>query len=718
MLFLNQIILADELQKSQTTTQEIIIKATQTDVEAQRDFVAGKIIIGRKRIEESGLQTVAEFLKREPAITVGRDGRLGLIGLSGYTQILIDGAPAPSGKGINELDLKNVEKIELVKSTVAEFGPFSIAGTINIISRKVDQTTYQQIQVGIGGTGQRANGNIAWSINQPMSDSPISLSVQLSANTNSTPSSSAFIQTVLSEGLAFTTPYTGTTDNNNQNSILSANSTVVWQANPRNSFKFSPGIGNFVFKQTSEERKNYGDGRSSNARQQTRGPLTFFSLPLNWNFKASENIKLDLNWNSNLLYGHSSTIRTEIFLPPLSITRTNEGSNKSIANTLRLTSLIRSFDGHEIKSGGDVYQSNADSKFSYQINGGLDPSLNALGEQRHIHQSSYNLFLQDNWRLSEGLAFNVGLSYTNRSIDITEGSFRTEAKFRLLSPSLHIAQKINDDDKRQIRFSIAQSYKAPDPDQLGLRPTIHPLALCTVSGLCIANSVETADRAGNPHLQPERALGLNLSYDHGIGKDSQLSFELFARKIDSLIGTDINRENVSWSSEARYVARPMNFGNATILGLETAMQLSLRDIWQEAPKIEMRGNIDLGYSKISTFPKPNNRLSNQLPWQAKIGFTWDSQDWPLKISADANWTPSDWVRTNLTQRIFYARKLNFGANAIWKFSKEFRLILTVDNLLDKTSKRIDEYVIANEVVRLQEFKTTATKINLRLDIKL
>ncbi|HEU4775488.1 MAG TPA: hypothetical protein VFS95_01610, partial [Telluria sp.] len=70
---------------------QVVISASQSDTEARRDFVAGKIIIGRKRIEDSGLRTVEELLKREPAVTVSGDGSIGLLNMPGYTQILVDG---------------------------------------------------------------------------------------------------------------------------------------------------------------------------------------------------------------------------------------------------------------------------------------------------------------------------------------------------------------------------------------------------------------------------------------------------------------------------------------------------------------------------------------------------------------------------------------------------------------------------------------------------
>lgn len=114
--------------------QQVVISGAQTDLEAGQDFVAGKIIIGQKKIADSGLQNTGELLRREPAISVDKSGRIGLLGLPGYTQVLVDGQP-PAGDTMN-IDLVRVERIEIAKTTTAATGPFGVAGTINIILRK------------------------------------------------------------------------------------------------------------------------------------------------------------------------------------------------------------------------------------------------------------------------------------------------------------------------------------------------------------------------------------------------------------------------------------------------------------------------------------------------------------------------------------------------------------------------------------------------------
>ena len=143
-------------------TQKVIVNGSQTDAEESRDFVAGKIIIGKQRIAESGVQNVGEILRREPAISIGRDGRIGLLGLAGYTQVLVDGAP-PHGPDVFGIDLVHVERIEIIKSTTAVTGPVGIAGTINIVRRKTERKAFTQLRVGGSSTGNSGGADLAWS---------------------------------------------------------------------------------------------------------------------------------------------------------------------------------------------------------------------------------------------------------------------------------------------------------------------------------------------------------------------------------------------------------------------------------------------------------------------------------------------------------------------------------------------------------------------------
>ncbi|UUZ47030.1 TonB-dependent receptor plug domain-containing protein [Massilia sp. B-10] len=119
-----------------------------------------KIIIGRKRIEESGLRTVEELLRREPAVTVSGDGSIGLLNLPGYTQILVDGqAPGPN-QAPAVLDLARVERVEIVKTTVAEFGPFwDRLSTINMVTRNTVRKTATNLSTALSSKGGKLSSS-------------------------------------------------------------------------------------------------------------------------------------------------------------------------------------------------------------------------------------------------------------------------------------------------------------------------------------------------------------------------------------------------------------------------------------------------------------------------------------------------------------------------------------------------------------------------------
>ncbi|MFZ6846154.1 TonB-dependent receptor plug domain-containing protein [Undibacterium sp. RuTC16W] len=700
-----------------SASKEVVINGSLTDVEARRDFVAGKIIIGRKRIEDSGLQNVAELLKREPVVTVGKDGRIGLLGLPGYTQVLVDGMPPTAGKELSELDLVRVEKIEIIKSAVAEFGPFGIAGTINVVTRKIERKKAEQLRAGASSVGGKLGADLAWSLNQSETDSPLSFNTQVSAYRQSSSNENQQRQTITRAGLT-----TQSDDANvvayNRNSDLSVSSAIEWKADARNTINFSPGISDTYFDQGSVEHKNYADGKTRDWQQRTAGPFVFLGLPLNWTYIPNDESQLTLNWNSNRIRSRSEMSQTESSSQQTTTLRQRTENRRIDADFLRVNYKIALPNDHDVKAGGHIGYGRNSSEFSNQINGTPDTSLDALGTRRDMRQDQRRLFMQDDWRLNKEFALNFGFSFEERVIDITEGNFHSETRYDLFSPSIHLARKIDGDESRQFRISLARTYKTPSPDQLSLRPTINPLAMCAASGVCGTNSIETADTAGNPRLQPERALGLNVSYEHGIGADSQLSVELYSRAIDRLIGTDLMLENVSWSNTQRYVARPSNLGRVTVQGVDLEVQLSMRDVWPDAPKLDVRSSLGFARSQISSLPGPDNRLADQSPYRAKLGLTYESKELPLKLNTDVNWTPGDWVRTNLSQRIFYANKINVSASASWKFSSNTKLFINLDNLLNKTSTRVDEYIANDELIRLQTNKTTPAKIGVRLEVKL
>lgn len=108
-----------------------------------------KIVISKEEIERFNDQSMGDILKRLPGLTFsGPAGYVEDIRFrgadKGYTQILIDGEPIADGKKdrqfqVSRLSADMIEKIEIIKQTTAEYDSDGVAGTINIILKKVPQ---------------------------------------------------------------------------------------------------------------------------------------------------------------------------------------------------------------------------------------------------------------------------------------------------------------------------------------------------------------------------------------------------------------------------------------------------------------------------------------------------------------------------------------------------------------------------------------------------
>jgi outer membrane receptor for ferrienterochelin and colicin len=696
--------------------QKVIINGSQTDVENSRDFIAGKIVIGKQRIAESGVPNVGDLLRREPAISIGKDGRIGLLGLAGYTQVLVDGMP-PQGDPF-AIDLLTVERIEILKSTSAVTGPIGIAGTINIVRRKTERKASTQLRLGSSSTGGRPGANVSLSSNQIVSSSPFSYNVSLSASDKPAPGQSRYSETRGLGATRLNPDFDGEIYAPSELKTVLASTEVTWALNPSHKLSFRPDAGLFTFSQDSLEHRRWADGHSLFVHQQSDQPMRAYSLPLRWNWQIDADTSLAVKWNMNRTRLDSGSLRSEYWSDASRHLRENGEVRDMRGRFLDVDFNTELDNGHQITAGAKLVRNNSSNAYTDFTDGVPDLSSAVFGSESAARLDRKQLFAQDEWRIDRSLALNIGASVEQRTYDFHEGPVRSEAHFNMWSPSMHLSKKIKGNSKRQIRFSLARSFQPPGLDQMLLHPSVNPFAPCISDKLCSTNTIDTADSAGNPGLQPERALGLNLSYTHGIGAGSEVLLEFYSRDIQNKIGRELVLEDVAWASAPRYVYRPANFGQATVRGVNLEGRLSVKDIWNNSSNMELHGSAGLARSALSELPGPDNRIVEQTPWRAKIGGSYTMQAMPVKLGFDASLLPADWVRNNLSERIYQSSKFTLGANARWKLTADSSLTLNLDNLLPKTASRIDEY--QSQAESLQRFTNVSnySRVSLQLETKL
>lgn len=703
-------------QQAPDSPRQVLVTGGLTDIEASRDFVAGKKIIGRKRIEESGLPTVQALLKREPSVSVSADGRIGLMGMPGYTQVLVDGAP-PSGAKSLDLELVHVEKIEIIKTAVAEYGPYGIAGTINIVRRKTDRKTDSAMTLRASTNG-RPSGGVSLSHHQSTVGSPLRFSGQFSASEGRTHAATTLRQTVSINDAGEQQSYAGSTRDKGQNRSVDASGDLQWQVNQTNKLSFSPSIGEMTQQGDGNETRYWTDGTTHEVRAKLDSRFTMATAPLTWTWKPDASSQLETVVRSIRIGYNTDNARIDA-QGGLGTVRLRQEDNRMSSNTLLLNYKTKLSKSHSIKLGASFRSDAERTDFHYLADGAPDLTLDSLGAQRRTFRKQRRMSIQDDWRLSGSTALNLGLSGEDNAIELREASLSSRPHYRVWSPSLHLSQKIAGSNERQLRLSIARTYRAPETTDLSLRPQINALAPCSAQGICAGNSVDTADTAGNPSLQPERSLGVNVSYEHGIGEDSQFTAELFTRHIDRKIGTAIVLEHVLWSEVDRYVARPENFGKAQVRGLNLEMELALRDLLDEhSANVTLRGSASWTQSRVSILPGPDNRLDGQSPWRAKLGATHVLAGLRLKIDIDADWTAAVWTQTNFQQRIFLPKRFSIDTSARWTLRSGQTWSVNLVNLGPRRSRRIDEFLARGDQIRLYTDTRKYPKLEVRFETKL
>ena len=119
-----------------SVTQRVEIAGRLGSTELRRAASVAKQIYGREELDRFGDTNALDVLRRLPGVNVGSGGpRMRGLG-AGYTQILINGDPAPQGFNLDQLSPSQIERIEVPHAPTAEQSTQAVAGTINIIPKE------------------------------------------------------------------------------------------------------------------------------------------------------------------------------------------------------------------------------------------------------------------------------------------------------------------------------------------------------------------------------------------------------------------------------------------------------------------------------------------------------------------------------------------------------------------------------------------------------
>jgi len=656
------------------------VRRQNSDTDLRRRQPVAKQIYGRDELDKYGDTQLSDVLKRLPGVNM-QGGQLRMRGLGGaFTQILVNGEPAPPGFSVEQLNPAQVERIEVSKAPTADQSAQAIAGSINIILKDAPRTVQKDLRLGMAYNHDKPVVNGSFTYGDKVAGGmaavlPISFfSWRLLNETEGERlgrDAQGRTQRLATEG--WDLPYGhGFNVAPRVNWKLAEDETLSLQGFVvRNNFRNQGATGTTVLQGVAPTSV---DDQFSN-----RGHYMGTRLSLQYNKRFEDDQRMELRstlgsggaeFDTRLLGRNAAGVQT--------LDRRTTGDNKNRGATLSGKYSRFLGEAHSLTVGGELERRTRDEQRRTVQNGvELLPGIEGQPFDATISRSA--VYAQDDWEISKQWSGYLGLRH-ERIRTVSEGAgseFRNHSA--VTTPLLHLNYKFDPAARDLLRMSLTRSYKAPDVQQLIARPTIN--TEYPTSG---SNTETAPDRVGNAALKPELATGLDIAFEKYLSGGGLVSVGVFHRRITGLIRNSLVRETVAWSAQPRWVAKPVNLSRASTSGLELEIKGRAAELMPSlfAPStaLNLRASLSFYDSKVKDIPGPDNRLEQQQPWSLNLGADYRLKSLPLSLGASLAFTPSYEVQQSDLTRLETGRARTLDAFALWNLSKTDSLRFAVQNL--------------------------------------
>jgi outer membrane receptor protein involved in Fe transport len=662
----------------------------------QRETTAS-IVVSHAELVRQGDQTLADALKRLPGISIsgvpGQGGAISMRGLgNGYTQIMLNGEPVPAGFSLDSIAPDMIERVDIMRSTTAEFSNQSVAGAINIVLKKAAKRG----QRSLGASIARQAGATTPGLTAQISDQDDGYSYSLAATLTRKRSEKPYTdwEEQRDAGGAVTlqrrTPQTesGRTDAltlaPRLSWALAGGDTLSWQgfANIRRVDNQNRADETTFIGSASEYPHNVSDFVAN---------FVMLRSDLHWTHLLAGGAKLEmkLGASSNRRSGTFDFNGMDSDGKPAGRHHVDSGPAE---NSLTASGTYRHPVGerHAIALGWDasraVRREDRDESL-YAADGARIGGSNA---DYRANVNRLALFAQDEWQVTDRYSLYLGLRHerlgTASRADAINAPEALDTRSAVWSPSLQSRYALANKDV--LRLAVSRTYKAP------LLSKLVPRRYTSDNN----NNPTNPDEQGNPNLRPELAWGLDAAYEHYLGGGALLSASTYLRRIRDVTQTRLFEQDGVW------VEAPFNSGDASVRGIELEARMPL------TTTLDLRANLARNWSRVDSVPGPDNRLETQTPFTANLGadYRWSS----LTFGGNLNYQAAGPVRQSAQVLFAGGPKRELDLYALWKADAKTQLRISASNLLRQQASESHYYIDAGGA-RLRT-TTTPTYATLRI----
>lgn len=681
---------------AETSLAEISVEAEKDEFEMRRTAATTRLVYGREELDRMNELTVGDYLRRLPSVTFtgppGAPKDVRVRGMDkGYTEILIDGEPVVTGTKerqiqVDRIPLDMVERIELIRAPGADMPNEGMMGTINIVLREVPDRRVANARLVAGRVFGEKTGQDTWNLSGQYGNATGDVRWLLNASAGrrgevktKSKSEEGFVaatgaRSSWKDEFEDERTTTDTLDFSPRVSIrLSATDELMltpWLT--RSDETKVKAVGKFKYATPVTGANYIGDG--------TRGETED---------KRRETGRLRGEWKHKLLHGQISVY--------VAAQQGGEVKDKTAleydtAGTLTKVTLEKDdkdekewyvgaraerMSGRHKFSTGLEYKdkSRLDAKAKQEGAGwaALTPKAGGRGDNFDITEKRWTAFLQDEIALGDGHFLTPGVRMLRNEQAAVDGLGQTSGgKTRAVTPALHYLWRAN--GRNNLRASVSETLKPPKFDDLS---TVEE----TPGG---ANGISNPIKSGNPALKPERALGMELGWEHFLPKNGGvLGANLFRRDIADLV------EKRTAFEDTRWIERPQNVGDAKVWGWELDARPRMDVLG--LPELMLRFNYTRLYSEIESAPGVKTRIKDQPPYVYNVGFDWQLPRWNAAWGVNFNYTPK--FLKNPTEPLKpddEAEQKLLDLYVMRRISRDLTLRFTAANLFDMVKDK-DKY---------------------------
>lgn len=668
----------------------INVEAEKDDFVSRQTATSTKLVYGREELDRMNELTVGDYLRRLPSVTFtgppGTPKDVRVRGMDkGYTEILIDGEPVATGTKerqiqVDRLPLDLVERIELIRAPGADLSNEGMMGAINIVLRDApsQRITSARLVTGriFGENTDRDTWNLSGQYGNAMGD------VRWLFNASVGHRGELKTKRKSEEGFVAATGVRNNWKDEFEDERVStdtldfaprlnvklsgADELIITPWITRSDERKTKAIDKFRYNTPASGTDYVGDGRKTESEDKLRQTAR---LRGEWKRKLDGG---SLSVFMAAQHGGEKKDKTTFeYNAGGALTKTTlEADDKDEREWYLGTKWTRKHGRHMLGAGLEYKdKSRVDTKSTVE-NG--TPKTTGRGDNFDIAEQRWTAYVLDEINLGGGHFLTPGArAIHNRQSAVDGLGIASSGTIRTVTPSLHYLWQVN--SAHNLRASVTKTLKPPKFDQLS-----------TVTETK-AGTLGDPDVSGNPDLQPESAVGVELGWEH------------FLPRAGGVLGTNLfHRDIRGWVEDrtvlegARYIKRPQNVGDARVWGVELDARPRMDIIG--LPELMLRFNYTQLFSEIKNAATgQTTRIKDQLPYVYNIGFDWQLPRWNAAWGMNFNYTPQ--YLKNPTESLKpddEAEQKLLDLYVMKRLNKDLALRLSASNLLDMVKDK-DKY---------------------------